>query len=352
MKKKRQGAFGSKILNVIVITGLLLLATAVYFYLRYRDPGAKASRQRVRVMTYNVDHLVATKEAAEQKMRILSDYLVANDIDIAALQEMDNGRAITSNDFAAMLAQNMAERGRPVEIYEREYRDGDQSFRSIIVTRYAGEPWAYEEFHLTPSFEPGKPNDSNRWMPTVLINSPIGQIRVGSVHVGSEAYVCESLETVGRVMTYHFYNDPNIVIMGDFNNLSCNTGWNNLLSNVAKLSNQSGQDHILATKPNIFQVFRTSSDTGYHGSRHVPVIADLTLVDSEEDIEPVPQPIAGDPAIPTVTPYGGACVSQQKSGDYDCSGNVDMTDFTNWLSDFLEGKSTLTFLEYWRRVYY
>jgi hypothetical protein len=57
---------------------------------------------------------------------------------------------------------------------------------------------------------------------------------------------------------------------------------------------------------------------------------------------------------PTNTPTltAGSCESKKLAGDYNCDNSVNDTDFTTWLSDFNNGKSTLTFFEYWRRARY
>jgi hypothetical protein len=44
------------------------------------------------------------------------------------------------------------------------------------------------------------------------------------------------------------------------------------------------------------------------------------------------------------------CLTQKKSGDYDCSGTVTMTDFIKWIEDFQSGTTTLAFLGYWQRA--
>ncbi|MBI4137195.1 hypothetical protein HY469_03985 [Candidatus Roizmanbacteria bacterium] len=63
-----------------------------------------------------------------------------------------------------------------------------------------------------------------------------------------------------------------------------------------------------------------------------------------------PTPSDSDPT-PTPTPISD-CAQQQRNGDYNCSGNVDETDYTDWLEDYEQGVSTLTFFEYWRRALY
>jgi hypothetical protein len=58
-------------------------------------------------------------------------------------------------------------------------------------------------------------------------------------------------------------------------------------------------------------------------------------------------PITGTPT-PTISP----CLDKQRAGDYDCSGVVNINDYEKWKTDYLEGKTTLPFFEYWRRAFY
>lgn len=64
----------------------------------------------------------------------------------------------------------------------------------------------------------------------------------------------------------------------------------------------------------------------------------------------------------TPTPSGHPCPTEALGGDYDCSGVIDEKDFSNpepsegerrgWKEDFLEGKTSLRFFEYWRRTFF
>ncbi|MBI4137194.1 hypothetical protein HY469_03980 [Candidatus Roizmanbacteria bacterium] len=58
-----------------------------------------------------------------------------------------------------------------------------------------------------------------------------------------------------------------------------------------------------------------------------------------------------DPEDPTPTPISD-CAQQQRMGNYNCSGGVDEVDYTDWVEDYEQGVSTLTFFEYWRRTFY
>lgn len=58
---------------------------------------------------------------------------------------------------------------------------------------------------------------------------------------------------------------------------------------------------------------------------------------------------------PSITPSPTptlSCPDQAKEGDYDCSGQVDEQDFETWKSDYLQNNATLSYFEYWRRVYF
>ncbi|MBL7150426.1 zinc carboxypeptidase [Candidatus Microgenomates bacterium] len=69
-----------------------------------------------------------------------------------------------------------------------------------------------------------------------------------------------------------------------------------------------------------------------------------------------PSPTPGAPTVtPSVTPSPTPeveCPEQAKEGDYDCSGEVNEQDFEAWKNDYGNGQTTLSFFEYWRRVYF
>src|SRR3989344_5225404 len=53
---------------------------------------------------------------------------------------------------------------------------------------------------------------------------------------------------------------------------------------------------------------------------------------------------------PTPTGFVHPCTTLAKTGDYDCSGQVSSSDYTAWKADFLAGKISLSYFEYYRRV--
>ena len=52
---------------------------------------------------------------------------------------------------------------------------------------------------------------------------------------------------------------------------------------------------------------------------------------------------------PTRTP---ACLVMARNGDYDCNGVINLLDFEAWKTDYLAGRASLSYFEYFRRVMY
>lgn len=66
---------------------------------------------------------------------------------------------------------------------------------------------------------------------------------------------------------------------------------------------------------------------------------------------PTPSPTTSPNVTSSPTPTTVlTCSARQKTGDYDCNGTVNTSDYDNWKADFLLNKSTLSFFEYWRRA--
>lgn len=112
-----------------------------------------------------------------------------------------------------------------------------------------------------------------------------------------------------------------------------------------------GSDHTEGPSFGIFNnfVYLTGQEKVYYSSISGQVTPTTTLTPT---LTPTTTP--GATLTPTLTPSPTPppCLDRQKAGDYDCSGVVNMNDYEKWQSDFLSGKTTFSFFEYWRRAFY
>lgn len=65
-----------------------------------------------------------------------------------------------------------------------------------------------------------------------------------------------------------------------------------------------------------------------------------------ESVSPTSTPTS---PLLTSTP---SCLAERNQGDYDCNGQVNEDDYKAWLADYKEGKTVLSYYEYWRRAFY
>lgn len=52
---------------------------------------------------------------------------------------------------------------------------------------------------------------------------------------------------------------------------------------------------------------------------------------------------------PTLSPH--PCEDQAKQGNYDCQNGINKKDYDKWLDEYLNGRTTLEYFEYWRRAF-
>lgn len=105
------------------------------------------------------------------------------------------------------------------------------------------------------------------------------------------------------------------------------------------------QGNELLRGPRLSEIDEVHIDSGLDLTdfNNKPVMVEFTLKDANlfafylEDSEEEAKP---------------RCLEQKKTGDFDCNGVVNYRDFEAWQNDYLKGKTTLSFFEYWRRVFF
>lgn len=284
-----------------------------------------AADPTIKIMTFNVNSKQPA-DGAEYRMNALADFIIKNKIEVVLLQEMMNWAHHEKNsqlsDDGAILEKLLKDKKYPMARYHKPYTgiNGVEEFGNDIFSRYEAVPNSYEEFSLL---------DSKRWVPSIKLNTPIGQVRVLTIHTRTGSYTKPSVDAITQIVVSHYKNDPWLIVGGDWNIDGKDAKWNEMLSTVYVdlCGNRWGcqvVDRILAPKTTIFQV---NESGGYVIPTYEAPISDhaatwisLGVKPGTQLPNPPPQPIGGN--------------SSGKQGDVDGDGDVDVFDYNQVLSDF------------------
>lgn len=297
-------------LVVGIIGGLFLSVLTVIGYsgLRPVPVSAQAAPPRpLRVFAYNT---------ASGDMSRLATFIIANQIDVALLSEMNNWPAYKdaspdAKDQGVDLQQQLQAKGYHMQLWHTpmDGKNGRKLFGQVILTRYTALPNSF--------LDQPYPNDETRWIPSVQIQSPLGPLRVLSMHTQYGSNTCKQLQFIDQYIKSLIPTNRRMIAGGDFNDFACGDTWREMMGDYQDWCTHR-IDHIISPKDNDFKLVACQKlDPGI--SDHFAVMADLLLKDGLAYPNPLPQLVTGPGISPTPT-------SVPLVGDLNRDGVVNRTD--------------------------
>lgn len=309
---------------------------------------AQALPKPLRVFAYNTGGVDLSKWApeerarqAKQEMGTLANFIIANQIDVALLSEISNmtnrKNSIPEDiDEGIYLQQLLASRGYQMQLWNAQFAGITPLFGQIILTRYSAVPNSFLYQRI----------DDSRSLPSVEIQSPLGRIRVLSVHTQYGSQTCNQLDFINNYMKTVLQSNSRMLAGGDFNNSACDNSWDDIEDDYQDFCRRN-IDHIIAPKNNDFkQVACQTMDVGI--SDHFAVMADLLLKDGLAYPNPLPNILNPPPTAtptPPPTPIAGDLNGDRVVTAQDAALLVSRLN-TQYCSYNLEGDCTLDLYDY------
>lgn len=262
-----------------------------------------APSKPLRVLAYNIGgNGRISIEHGEGELRQLGDFIIANQIDVALLSEMHNypaykNAAPSEKDEGPYLQQYLAIKGYQMQLVHTPMigTNGRKLFGQVILSRYSAVPGSF--------LDQPYPGDDTRWIPSVQISSPLGTVRVASIHTQYGTGTCRQLTYLDQYLQSLRPSNPRLLAGGDFNTTACGDGWRSMLDESYQSLCGDRLDHLISPKQHDFKVAACQMvNPGI--SDHPAVLADLLLKDGLSYPNPLPKALgsATPTPSPTVTP--------------------------------------------------
>lgn len=212
----------------------------------------------IKVATFNIGYNSA-EESASDRMLYLHDQLLGEGVEVAAIQELRHKGDLSEAHF-------LEEQFKGWYIYRVEHNPVQQE-ESAIVSRY---PFAAgSEVNVTIKSRRGY---RDRVVPSVVVRTPIGNIRVWSVHTRYNEPDWGTEQALRAAQALHRL-EPNVptIVMGDFN-----WGFDHLVETAGNLGlefsgkNDSRIDHIIGLGMTIRDAYQRPKALS---SEHDPLFA-------------------------------------------------------------------------------
>lgn len=263
---------------IILFVSVVIIWMFVFIPPSYNAPKVTAAdATTIKVLSYNIYHgNELTVDQHRQKVRSIAEYIKANQIEIAGLQEVSTR---PEPDVSDMIIQELNAIGYPMEAALPETNVKGQ-FKNMVLSRY---PILKSE--MFPQ-NPCKKGICERFVVVAKIQSPIGEINFIDTHVHhntpqNEDGNCQSMKQFYEIVK-PYQSQPMTIMVGDFNagleGAKCPSIIQNTYSYTCEETNNCVQQKMIdwiflpKTGSQLSQIWRIK-DASFTLSDHFPVIA-------------------------------------------------------------------------------